>query len=286
VARIVSPFRARYGRWAVIVGGSDGIGAAFAAELAARGLDLVLVARRETVLDEVARRLHDTHGVEVRTLVLDAATSDAADVIARRTADLDVGLVICNAAVSPTGAFLDAPVGELDRVLDLNCRLATRLARIMGARLVERGRGGLVFLSSVAGFQGTAMVAQYAATKAYLRVLAEGLWVEFAAHGVDVVAACPGRVHTPTFDGSEPAALRRLSRLAPPVMAAEPVVRETLAALGRGPIVIPGRLNRFAAFAATRLLPRRSAVTLASDATRSMYPTESRHPAPPAEAGG
>jgi short-subunit dehydrogenase len=286
MARIVSPFRARYGRWALVVGGSDGLGAAFAAELAGRGLDLMLVARREDVLDEVARRLHDTHGVEVRTLALDAAQPGAADEFARRTADLDLGLVVCNAALSPTGAFLDAPADELDRVLDLNCRLATQLARVMGARLVERGRGGLVFLSSVAGFQGTAMVAQYAATKAYLRVLAEGLWVELRPHGVDVVASCPGRVHTPTFDGSQPAALGRYRRFAPPVMAPEPVARETLDALGRQPVVIPGRRNRLAAFAAVRLLPRRSAVTLASDATQTMYQTESRHPARPDEAGG
>jgi short-subunit dehydrogenase len=286
MVRIVSPFRARYGRWALIVGGSDGLGAAFATELAGRGLDLILVARRGNVLDEVATRLHDTHGVEVRTLVLDAAVPGAADEIARRTADLDVGLVVCNAARSPTGAFLDAPAGELDRVLDLNCRLATHLARLFGARLVERGRGGLVFLSSVAGFQGTAMVAQYAATKAYLRVLAEALWVELAPHGVDVLATCPGRVHTPTFDGSRPQALGRYNRLAPPVMAAAPVVRETLAALGRQPVVIPGRLNRLAAFAAVRLLPRRTAVTLASDATGSMYPTGSSHPDRPDEAGG
>ncbi len=286
MARIVSPFRARYGRWALVVGGSDGLGVAFAAELAGRGLDLVLVARREDVLDEAARRLHDTHGVEVRTLALDAAQPGAADELACRTAGLDLGLVVCNAALSPTGAFLDEPADELDRVLDLNCRLATRLARIMGARLVERGRGGLVFLSSIAGFQGTAMVAQYAATKAYLRVLAEGLWAELGPHGVDVVVSCPGRVHTPTFDGSEPAPLGRYRRLAPPVMAPEPVVRETLDALGRRPVVIPGRQNRLAAFAAVRLLPRRSAVTLASGATRSMYPTESRHPARPDEAGG
>jgi short-subunit dehydrogenase len=286
MVRIVSPFRARYGRWALIVGGSDGLGAAFATELAGRGLDLILVARRGNVLDEVATRLHDTFGVEVRTLVLDAAASGAADEIARHTADLDVGLVVCNAALSPTGAFLDAPADELDRVLDLNCRFATHLARLFGARLVERGRGGLVFLSSAAGFQGTAMIAQYAATKAYLRVLAEALWVELAPHGVDALVTCPGRVHTPTFDGSRPQALGRYNRLAPPVMAAEPVVRETLAALGRQPVVIPGRLNRLAAFAAVRLLPRRSAVTLASDATRSMYPMGSSHPDRPDEAGG
>jgi short-subunit dehydrogenase len=253
-----------------VVGGSDGLGAAFAAELAGRGLDLVLVARRRAVLDEVAGRLRDAHGVAVRTLTLDAVAPDAAAEIARGTDDLDVGLVVCNAARSPTADFLALTPGDVDGVLDLNCRLAAHLAHHFGTRMAGRGNGGIVLLSSIAGFQGTARVALYAATKAYLRVLAEGLWAEYASLGVDVVASCPGRVHTPTFERSEPSAP---GRLAPPVMAPEPVVRETLAALGRKPVVIPGRSNRLAAFVTQRLLPRRSAVTLASAATRSMYPS-------------
>jgi short-subunit dehydrogenase len=279
----MTPFAERYGRWALVVGGSDGLGAAFADGLAARGLDLVLVARRQDVLADRARRLRDAHGVLVRTVVLDAAGTDAPARIAQHTDDLDVGLLVCNAARAPTGAFLDLAVDELDRVLALNCRLATRLAHHFGARMAERGRGGIVLLSSMAGAQGSAWIAQYAATKAYLRVLAEGLWAELAPCGVDVIACCPGRVRTPTLARGNP---YPPSWLAPPVMAPEPVVCQTLNELGRRPVVIPGRLNRLAAFVTGRLLPRRSAVRLVSAATRRMYPTESHRPAPPGAAGG
>ncbi len=279
----MTAFGDRYGRWALVVGGSDGLGAAFADGLAGRGLDLVLVARRQDVLADRARRLRDAHGVVVRTVALDAAGPDAPAEIAHHTDSLEVGLVVCNAALAPAGAFLDLAPDEVDRVLALNCRLAARLAHHFGTRMAQSGRGGIVLLSSMAGAQGSAWIAHYAATKAYLRVLAEGLWAELAPHGVDVVACCPGRVHTPTLNRGRPAAP---GRLAPPVMAPEPVVRETLNALGRRPVVIPGRRNRLAAFVTGRLLPRRSAVLLVSAATRRMYPEESHRRAPRDAAGG
>ncbi len=249
----MTSFRHRYGPWALVVGGSDGLGAAFADELAARGLDLVLVARRRAVLDDAADRIRRTHGVAVRAMATDAAAADAAVAIARSTADLDVGLVVCNAANAPAGAFVDLTPAELDGMLDLNCRLVAHLAHTFGRRLAERGRGGIVLLSSMAGLQGSARVAHYAATHPDVRA-----------------PGAPGR-------------------LAPPVMAPQPVVREALAGLGRRPVVIPGLLNRVAAFATQRLLPRRSAVALVSASTRAMYPpapTESRRRAPPAAGDG
>jgi short-subunit dehydrogenase len=151
--------------------------------------------------------------------------------------------------------------------------------------MVARGRGGIVLLSSMASLQGGALVAHYAATKAYLRVLAEGLWEELRPAGVDVVACCAGRVRTPTWKRSGP---RAATLLAPPVMEAEPVVEATLAALGRQPVVIPGRLNRLAALATSRLLPRPTAVALVSAATRRMYRSGRagwRRPARPAGRG-
>jgi short-subunit dehydrogenase len=282
-------FPHRYGRWALVVGGSDGLGAAFAHELAGRGLDLVLVARREAVLDSLARELRGEFPVEVKVLVMDAGIPEGPAALVRATDGLDIGLVVCNAAYSPVGSFLDLTPARLDRMLDLNCRLAAHLAHAMGARLAARGRGGIVLLSSMASLQGAARIAHYAATKAYLRVLAEGLWEELREYGVDVLACCAGRVRTPTFERGRPGPARPL---APPVMEPERVVRETLAALGRRPVVIPGRRNRLAAFATQRLLPRRSVVALVSTATRSMYPdaatgpTESRRRARRGAAGG
>jgi short-subunit dehydrogenase len=257
----------RYGPWAVVVGASDGIGAAFAEEIAARGGDVVLVARRQGPLDELAARLRDRYRVRIRVAVADAATPGGIASIAR--APEDIGLLVCNAGLAPISPFLELSEDQLDAMLDLNCRSAALLAHAFGNRLVARGRGGIVLLSSMASDQGSALVAHYAATKAYLRVLAEGLWAELGPQGVDVLASCPGPVRTPTFARS--GAVR--ARFVPAPLEPRAVARETLAALGRGPVVVPGRVNRFAT-AAARLLTRRRAVALASERTRAMYPRE------------
>ncbi len=276
-------FRWRYGPRALVVGGSDGIGAAFARALAARGLDLDLVARREAELEALAAELRRDHRVEVSPIPADASTPDGVDEILRRTEGHDLGLAVCNAALSPVGPFLGLPLEVHQRLLDLNCRSATVLAHGLGRRLVERGRGGLLLLTSLAGLQGCAQVAHYAASKAYLRVLGEGLWEELRRQGVDVLACCAGRVRTPTFERTRP---RSPGWPAPPLLEPEEVVRASLAALGRGPVVIPGRWNRIAAWVMGRLLPRRTAVTRVSAATRAMYPASgppgSRPPAGPA----
>lgn len=273
----------RYGPWALVVGGSDGIGAAFARALAAGGLNVVLVGRRRPLLAEVAGELRAAHGVQARVAALDAGGPGGVAGILAAVAGLDCGLLVCNAALAPVGPFLALPPAQLDGVLDLNCRLAAHLCHAFGGRLAARGRGGIVLLSSLAGQQGAALVAHYAASKAYLRVLAEGLWAELGPSGVDVLACCPGLVRTPTFARSRP---EPTGRLVPPPMSPEQVVRQALAALGRQPVVIPGRRNRMAAFVAPRLLPRRPAVALASAITRARYPRESRRSAPAAGPGG
>ncbi|HET6505062.1 MAG TPA: SDR family NAD(P)-dependent oxidoreductase [Amycolatopsis sp.] len=262
-----------YGPCALVVGASEGLGAAFAEELAARGSDLVLVARRQAPLDELANRLRSEHGVRVRSTALDAGTPDGIATLAR--AGEDIGLIVCNAALSPIRPFLELTPAQLDAMLDLNCRSAAHLVHAFGPRLVARGRGGVVLLSSMAANQGSALVAHYAATKAYLRVLAEGLWAELGPSGIDVLASCPGPVDTPGFGRSAPT-----GRLVPPPMWPSDVARETLAALGRRPVVVPGRWNRIAAFAAARLLSRRQAVRLISSRTRAMYRPGSPRPAP------
>lgn len=266
--------------WGVVVGASDGIGAAFAEELAARGLDLILVARRSDLLEEVADRLHAKHGIRTRTAVLDAATPEGIAEIA--AAPEDVGLLVCNAALAPIGPFLELTPSEVDAMLDLNCRSAARLAHAYGRRMVRRGSGGIILLSSLASNQGSALVAHYAATKAYLRILAEGLWAELGPRGVDVLACCPGLVATPTYERSDAASA---GRLVPGPMKPAAVARETLDALGRQPVIIPGRWNRLLA-SASRLLPQRRLVAAASARTARMYESRSRRRAPEGGSGG
>ena len=265
----VSSWSVRYGPWALITGGSEGLGAEFARQVARRGLNVVLVARRADVLATFCAELRRQCSAEVRTIQLDLAAPGAASALCRRVSDLDVGLLVCSAASSPLGDYLDLSAEDHARLLDLNCRVPALLSWEMGRRMKAMGSGGIILMSSMAGFQGTGFVAHYAASKAYLRVLAEGLWNELHGKGVDVLASCPGLVRTPTLLEGGPVRPRLLSS---PVMECAPVVRQTLAALGRRPVVVPGAFNRAATWITQRLLPRRLAVALTSRGTRALYP--------------
>jgi short-subunit dehydrogenase len=254
----------RYGPWALVAGASDGVGASFATILAGCGLNLVLVARRPDPLESLSDSLTRQYGVAVRTVAADLGTASGLSVVLEST--VEVGLLVCNAALAPVSPYADLPPASVDTMVELNVRAAARLTHAYGRIMLDRGRGGIILLSSVASLQGTAMVAHYAATKAYLRVLAEGLWYEWRPRGVDVLACCPGLVATPTYQRGAPTP----GRLVPPPMNPDAVARQALAALGRRPVVVPGWRNRVAAGIAARL-PRRVAIALASRQTAAMY---------------
>jgi short-subunit dehydrogenase len=260
----VSAFGARYGPWALVAGASAGLGEAFARLLAARGLHLILLARRGDALARLAAELRGAHGIEVRTDALDLARADVADAVARAAAGAEVGLLVYNAAHSAIGPFLDRPLDEHLRVVDVNVRGPLALAHVLGGEMARRGRGGLVLMTSLAASQGNPLLASYAASKAFELVLAEGLWAELRGRGVDVLACRAGATRTPGYAASRPR--RRV-----PLMEPEVVARQALDALGRGPSAVTGALNRLAAFAFSRLLPRRASIGIMGRATRRLY---------------
>jgi uncharacterized protein len=257
-------FQDRYGPWAFVAGASEGIGAEFARQIAARGVRLVLVALEREPLERVAAEIRAAHRVEVRAQALDLASSTLERELAPLVHGLDVGLLVYNAAAAPIGRFVEQELSQKLRAVDVNCRAPVTLAHCFGRSMVSRGRGGIVLLSSMVGFGGAAMVATYAATKAFNLVIAEGLWRELGAHGVDVLACCPGPTSTPAYQRSAP-------RGGPRAMTPAQVVTESLAALGRQPTLVPGRSNRLATFLMRRLLPRSSAIRVISGATERMY---------------
>lgn len=261
-------FADRYGPWAVVAGASFGLGAAWSQALAARGLNVVMVAESDTPLHEVAAAVAGRHGVQTLPVVADLGDPGARAAIAAATAGLEVGLLVYNAAVSPIGRFVDTPTAALRATVDVNCHAPVQLCDEFAPRLAARGRGGIVLMSSLSAMQGQAMVGTYAATKAFNLVLAESLWDELGERGVDVLAVCPGATKTPGFTASRP---RMQGWMKPPVMRPEPVVEEALAALGRQPVLIPGRNNRITAFVFRHLVSRRFAVKFMSRATRAMY---------------
>jgi len=260
----VSVFSERYGPWALVAGASTGLGEAFARKLAARGLSLVLLARRREALDRLAADLRAAHGVEVRALAVDLSRSDLGRAVEEAAAGIDVGLLVYNAAHSVIGPFVERPLAEQLRVVDVNCRGPLVLSHLLGGSMARRGRGGIVLMTSISGSQGGPFLASYAASKAFNLVLAEGLWEELAARGVDVVACRAGATRTRGYEASNP-------KRSVPLMEADDVAEQALAALGRGPSVVPGALNRVAAFLFGRLLPRRVSIRIMGRATRRLY---------------
>lgn len=222
----------RHGPWAVIAGGSEGVGAAFATRLASAGLNLVLLARKPEPLGETAAAARAL-GAQVRTLAVDLTASDAVDQIAAVTADLEVGLLVFNAGANTYGH--EFVTGDLDRfrqVISLNIDAQLALVRLFGEPMKQRRRGGLLLIGSLAGFMGSAQISVYAAVKAFCRVFAEGLWLEMRDYDVDVVEFVLGVTRTPAMERAG------LSFDIPGLHVSEPddVAAQALAALGDGPV--------------------------------------------------
>jgi short-subunit dehydrogenase len=262
-------FRERYGDWALIAGASAGLGEAFARQLASRGLHLLLVARRQNALDALAANLRDEYGIQVHSLAADLGRPDLAAVVQQFIAGLglgqDIGLLVYNAAASAIGPFLERSLDEHLKVIDVNCRGPVLLSHLVGQAMAARGRGGIVLMTSTAGSQGGPWISTYAASKAFNLVLAEGLWDELGKRGVDVIACRAGATATPGYAASKP----RPSRV--PLLPADFVAGKALAALGRGPSVVPGWFYRWSAFLMNRLMPRRLAIRIMGQATRKLY---------------
>jgi short-subunit dehydrogenase len=248
-------FQEKYGPYAVVAGGSVGLGAAFAEAIARRGVNLVLIARQEERLKATASRLRETYGVDVRAVAADMADVD--NVKKRIDAlDVSIGLLVYDAAFAPIGLFEDTSADDLARAVAVNVRAPLLLAKLLSAPMIERHRGGVVLMSSLAGAQGSPKLATYAATKSFNAILAEGLWRELKPHGVDVLACCAGAILTPGY------AQAAAAKPAPGTLEASVVAERTLEALGHGPIVIPGATNKLGRFVLTRLLPRRAAIAI------------------------
>jgi hypothetical protein len=256
-------FAKRYGHFAIVAGAAEGIGAAFARELAARGLSLLLVDRLAEPLDALADELRG-RGVAVRTARVDLAAPDVGDRVASAADGLEVGLLVYNAGISHVGPFLDRPIEDELRALDVNARGALVLAHRFAGPMAARGRGGVLLMSSVAGRQGTPFAATYAATKAFDLVLAESLWGELRPRGVDVLACCPGPTRTPGMARSGP--VREVRTMEPDAVAVE-----ALDALGGPPSMVPGFLSQLGASALARVIPRGLAVRIVGRQMRALY---------------
>lgn len=260
-------FKQQYGPWAIIAGASTGIGKSFSEQLAAKGFNLVMLALPDSGTETLAQQLQTHHPIRTRVVELDLASPDAVTELTQHTADLDIGLLVYVACHSVIGRFLETSIDDKLKIIDVNIRAPLLLAAHFAPQLQARGKGGILLMSSMSGWQGTSMVATYAASKAFNTVFAEGLWRELAASGIDVLGLVAGATHTPTFDQLTPSHQQRS------VMPMQPdaVVREALANLGKKPTHIAGFMNRVVAFVTNRFLSRRSAIRFISTNTERVY---------------
>jgi short-subunit dehydrogenase len=226
----------KYGPWAVIAGGSEGVGAEFAKCLARDGFNLVLIARKPGPLDDTAQRCREI-GAQVHTMAVDLLDPESIWRISAETADLEVGLLIYNAGANTCSArFLDAELTEFGRVIDLNVTRMMELVQHFGRLMRSRRRGGILLVGSIAATHGSMRQSVYTGVKAFSRLFAESLWLELREYGVDVVELVLGVTRTPAMERVG------LNFDVPGISVSDPVdvAREGLENLANGPVFIAG----------------------------------------------
>lgn len=260
-------FAERYGPWALVTGAAQGLGAEFGRQLVARGLKVVLVDVDAKALERGVTEIQMSGG-EAIGITVDLSQPDFLRIINSAIAGLDIGLLVNNAGITAIGPFLECSAEQHLKVVDLNVRVPLLLSHALAPAMLARGRGGILFVCSMSGLQGTAYVASYAATKAHNQILAEGLWQELRSGGVDVTGCMLGTIRTPGFINSQPQ-LERAGAI--PIMEVGPTVTASLDALGRGPRAVAGRLNRIIHFVLQHFVPHARLVGLVSHSTAALY---------------
>jgi short-subunit dehydrogenase len=259
-------FQKKYGPWALIAGASTGIGEAYSRQLAEKGLNLLLIARGKERLENLANELQSQYSIEARPIPIDLSTHNLLDQLKPQVDDLEIGLLIYNTAYSETRNFTEGKIEGILKTLDVNCRGVLLLCHEFGSKMVKRKRGGVILMSSMSGLQGSGLVSDYAATKAFDIILGEGLWAEWRHYGVDVLSVVAGATKTPTL-----AKLSEGKTKQPHAMQPEDVAKEALGYLGKGPRRMMGPLNKIGAFFIEHFLSRKLQVEIVTKETIKLF---------------
>jgi short-subunit dehydrogenase len=260
-------FAAKYGPWALITGGSDGVGLAMAKALARKGLSLILVSRNQGKLDAAAGEVRAL-GAECVTAAIDLSRDDAAGQVIAAAGDREVGLLVSNAGADTINSkFLDADVSAWDGLANLNVALKMRLSHHFGRAMRARGRGGIILVNSGACYQGLSGLSVYCGSKGFVLTFAEGLWAELRHHGIDVLTMVLGQTDTPSYR----ATLARSGHPLPENWASpDDVAAKALEQLPHGPIYNWGQANDVAGVAPNSPDERRAKILMIESMTEDL----------------
>lgn len=251
----------KYGTWALITGASSGIGKELALLLAQSGLNLVLSARNTELLEALKTQIDDSYKVNVEIFVADLELSSEVEKLIAFCETKDLGLLVANAGFGNSGKFINSSIEAELALLNVNCRALLQLTHHFGIVFSKQKRGGIILLSSVLAFQGAPYAANYAASKAYVQSLGEGLYHELKPNGVDVLCVAPGPVDT----GFAKRALMQMNV----TMNAADVAESILKGLGNTLTLFPGFLSKLLAYN-LKLTPRFLTIRIMKTVMKSM----------------
>ena len=264
----MSVLLSKYGTTAMVAGASEGLGAAFSEALAQAGFNLVLVARRVEPLELLAAKLRHQYNTNVTIIACDLADADVVPKITETIGQLSIDFLVYNACVSYIGAFTATDITTHLKMAEVNMLSLLKFLHHFGGQMIERKKGGVVVMASMAGLQGSGYLSTYGATKAFDRILAEGLWYEWKPKGVDIIACCAGATATPNYLNTQP---KKTSLFEPAAQKPEAVVAECLKRIGTTPSYVSGSSNRFASFLMQKIFSRKMSVTMMGNTTKAMY---------------
>lgn len=252
------PLAQKYGSWAIVTGTAraEGIGFGFARHLAGRHLNLVLVDIMGDELELRAQALRQKYGVQVKTAVLDLGQPDAVTKLQTITADLEIGLLVCNHMVLDpnTPPILEMDLAMHRTMLNVNAGGYTMLIHTYGRQMVAQNRGGIVIVSSQAGLHSMPYTGAYSANKAYQLALGEALWYELKDTNVDVIVLAPGLTNSQGDNLDDYPQFM--------IMEVDEVIAETLDSLGKKHLVIPGALNKAIHLITTHFITRQQGLLI------------------------
>jgi uncharacterized protein len=263
----MNDFADRYGKWVLVAGSAEGLGAAFSEALASRKMNLVMADIRADKLEALAERLSTTYGILTKKVVIDLSGGSSWSSCLKEINGLDCRLLVYVPAYSPVKTFTSNSLEDLDRYLSLNCATPIKMVWEFCRMLPENKGGGILLMSSLAGIVGPKYVAPYAASRAFSILLGESLHHELKMKGISVTVCCAGPTSTPTYWESHPDQGRDDTMLMEP----DTVAEYALKCLGRKAVCIAGWKNRASYFLLTRILGRKIAGTLVNRAMSKLY---------------
>jgi short-subunit dehydrogenase len=243
-----SKFLEQYGPWAIVTGGTDGLGKQFAIQLAEIGFSLVIVGRRKNLLDDLSKMLNLTYKVRCLAVDLDLSANDAVNILEEKTRHLNIGLIVAAAGFGTSTNLIEADIRLEKQLIDLNCRSLMEISHVYGKKFSEQKKGGIILISSLLGFHGVFGTANYAASKSYVQALGEALHFELRKNNVDVLTVAPGPINT----GFAATAGMEFSMALKP----ENVAKQSIRTLGKKTTLLPGVLTKFLYFSLSMLFFR------------------------------